>query len=70
MGDANNDNIISIIDFNILKQTFGKALGDPGYDDRAEFTGNLIVSIGDFNLMKNNFGRAGAPPLGLWEGRK
>src|SRR5262245_54920945 len=28
-GDANNDNIVSIVDFNILKGTFGKGASDP-----------------------------------------
>ena len=62
VGDANDDNIISISDFNILKNTFGRQIGDPGYDDRADFTGDQLVTITDFNLMKNNFGSAGAPP--------
>jgi hypothetical protein len=63
-GDANNDNVVSILDFNILKNAFGKAQGDPGYDDRADFTGDNAISILDFNLLKGNFGTAGAPPLG------
>jgi hypothetical protein len=62
VGDANNDNVVSILDFNILKTTFGKACGDPGYDNRADFTGECLVSITDFNLLKANFGTGGAPP--------
>lgn len=65
-GDANNDNSISIGDFNILKTTFGKSQGDPNYDDRADFNGDLTVSIADFNLLKTNFGLSGATPLRLW----
>jgi hypothetical protein len=38
-GDCNNDNVVGAVDFTILKATFGKALGEPGYDDRADFTG-------------------------------
>jgi hypothetical protein len=60
VGDANNDNVINVQDFNILKTTFGKQTGDPGYDDRADFTGDLAVTITDFNLLKSNFGQAGA----------
>ena len=63
-GDANNDNVIGITDFNILKQTFGMAVGDAGYDDRADFTGDHAVSITDFSLLKQNFGLPGAPPAG------
>jgi hypothetical protein len=60
-GDCNNDNVISILDFNILKGTFGKGAGDPGYDGRADFNGDNAVSVQDFNLQKNNFGQAGSP---------
>jgi hypothetical protein len=62
-GDANNDNIINIQDFNIVKTTFGKGNGDPGYDDRGDFTGDQIVNILDFNLQKQNFGTAGCNAL-------
>ena len=63
MGDAGNDNCVSTSDFNIIKQTYGKALGDPGYDPRADFTGDNTVNISDQNLLKINFGTCGAPPL-------
>jgi hypothetical protein len=61
-GDANDDNIITIQDFTILKTTFGRGNGDPGYDERADFTGDQSVNIQDFNLLKGNFGVQGAPP--------
>ena len=63
VGDCNNDNVISILDFNILKSTYGMGIGDPGYDDRADFTGDQVVTILDFNLLKVNFGQSGAPPI-------
>src|SRR5207253_2229108 len=59
-GDANNDNCVSSIDFTILKASFGKALGQPGYDARADFNGDDTVSSGDFTLLKGNFGLCGA----------
>jgi hypothetical protein len=62
-GDCDNNNVINVQDFNILKGTFGKSQGDPGYDDRADFTGDSLVNIVDFNLQKGNFGTGGAPPL-------
>jgi hypothetical protein len=62
-GDCNNDNIVSILDFNILKPTFGRSAGEPAYDGRADFTGDNIVNVSDFNLLKGNFGAGGAPPL-------
>ena len=64
VGDANNDNVINAVDFTLLKSTFGKSMGDPGYDDRADFNGDLVVNSGDFTLLKGNFGIGGAPPIG------
>ncbi len=62
-GDANNDNCTSALDFNILKGTFGKTVGDPGYDPRADFNGDNAVGINDFNLLKGTFGQCGASPI-------
>jgi hypothetical protein len=62
-GDADNNDIVNVTDFSILKSTFGKSAGDPGYDDRADFTGDTTVNIADFSLQKNNFGQVGSPPI-------
>jgi hypothetical protein len=59
-GDCNNDNVITVVDFNILKGTFGKGSGDPGFDDRADLNRDGTVNIGDFNLQKGNFGQSGS----------
>jgi hypothetical protein len=63
-GDANNDNLVDIIDFNILKGTFGLPAGQPDYDTTADFNGDNIVDVLDFNLLKGNFGHSGAGALG------
>jgi hypothetical protein len=63
-GDCNNDNVISVVDFNILKSAFGRGNGQPGYDNRADFNGDHTVNVSDFNLMKLNFGFSGSQPLG------
>jgi hypothetical protein len=68
-GDAVDNNVINTTDFNLLKLTFGKAIGDPGYDDRADFTGDQLVNTIDFNLMKNNFGQGGVGPIGPFGAR-
>jgi hypothetical protein len=59
-GDADNSNVVTAVDFNILKLTFGKSAGQPGYDARADFDGNSMIDIGDFQLLRNRFGAAGA----------
>ena len=60
-GDANGDNVVNINDFNILRSSFARSCGQPGYDGRADFTGDCLVSIQDFDLLRRNFGMAGAP---------
>jgi len=62
-GDCDNNNVVGTSDFNIMKITFGKSQGDPGYDPRADFTNDNIVNLADFNLLKANFGQGGAPPI-------
>jgi hypothetical protein len=63
VGDCDNDNVVGITDFNILRLTFGRSVGQSGYDDRANFDGNQVVNIFDFNLLRANFGRGGSPPI-------
>jgi hypothetical protein len=58
-GDADNNNVITVGDFMIVRATFGKAVGDPGYDERADFNYDDRVNIQDVNLMRNNMGLAG-----------
>ncbi len=62
-GDANNDNIITALDFNILKSAYGKGVGQLGYDSRADFDGSQVVTVQDFNLLKNNYGLPGGGPI-------
>ncbi len=58
-GDANNDNRVSLTDLSILASTYGKALGDPGYDGRADFSADGRVSLTDLSIMSSNYGAAG-----------
>jgi hypothetical protein len=64
VGDCNNDNVVTSLDFIILRNSFGKSPGQPGYDDRADLNGDLVVTILDFSLLKANFGISGSPPIG------
>lgn len=62
-GDSDEDDVVSAFDFNILARTYGKTIGDPGYDPRADYNGDEVVDAVDFNLLKRNFGTAGYDPL-------
>jgi hypothetical protein len=64
-GDADDNNVVNLFDFNIVKVSFGLGCGNPGYDRRADFTGDCAVNVGDFNPLKANFGHGGAPPVGV-----
>jgi hypothetical protein len=61
-GDVNNDNVVDVVDFSLLRMTFGKTCADTGYDGRADWTGDCVVDISDFTLLRNNFGQNGAAP--------
>ena len=55
-GDANNDNVVTTLDFNILKATFAS-----NNDPRGDFNDDGVANIQDYSLMRGNFGQAGAP---------
>ena len=54
-GDANNDDVVDVSDFSILRTTFLKSCGAAGFDGRADFNGDCIVDISDFSLLRTNF---------------
>jgi plastocyanin len=62
-GDSNNDNIVGSTDFSMLRAAFGKQLGDPGYDGRADFNRDDTIGSIDFNMLRGNFGQGGATLL-------
>ena len=53
-GDADNNNIVNIVDFSILRSGFS-----PGFDPRADFNDDGVVNITDFSLLRTNFYRVG-----------
>lgn len=60
VGDADNNNLVNISDFNILKVSFGSGCGNGAYDRRTDFSGDCLINIYDFTPLKRNFGRGGA----------
>lgn len=55
--DFNNDNMVDLQDFNILKANFG-ATGASMAEGDANMDGN--VNLEDFNILKGQFGQSGA----------
>jgi len=64
-GDANDDNSVTILDFSILRTTFNKTEGQPGFDGRADFNEDNAITILDFSLLRTNFNRYGDIIVGL-----
>ena len=60
-GDANNDNLVDIIDFGVLVAAYNSDVGTPGsgYDFRADFNGDGFVDATDFGLLVGNYGTSG-----------
>jgi len=54
-GITSTADIIDGTDFSILSGSFFKGVGDPGYDDRADYDGNLFIDGTDFSLLAGNF---------------
>ncbi|MFC2043979.1 helix-turn-helix domain-containing protein [Chloroflexota bacterium] len=55
--DADGDHWVFLLDFNVLKASFGKVPGMGGYDARADFDRDNFIFLPDFNLLKQNFGK-------------
>jgi hypothetical protein len=54
-GDFNDNGITDPIDMTILKATYLKSLGQPGYDARADMNSDDVVSASDLNLFKQEY---------------
>ncbi|MBN1552392.1 right-handed parallel beta-helix repeat-containing protein [bacterium] len=59
-GDANDDNYVTSTDFFILRGSYNKVEGEPGYDDRGDLNEDHIVNATDFFLLRNNYNLGGA----------
>ena len=55
-GDVDGNGFVDLTDWSLLSNTFGKQLGDPQYDARADFNGSNTITIIDFQAVSNNFG--------------
>jgi hypothetical protein len=59
VGDVNNDNVINIADFNLLRRAFGSVTASPNYSRNADLNDDGIINIADFNRLRANFGLSG-----------
>jgi hypothetical protein len=59
-GDASNSNSVNVLDLNILKGSYGKTPGQPGYSAMADFNKTDSVNVLDLNILKGNYGQSGS----------
>lgn len=55
-GDANGDGLVDLVDFSLLKASFGTD------DVFTDFDESGVVDLVDFNILKDNFGTSGSVP--------
>jgi hypothetical protein len=58
-GDANNDNSVNSSDFLLLRTSYFKGEGEPGFVDGADFNEDGIVNSSDFLLLRNSYFQRG-----------
>ncbi len=59
-GDCDNNNVVSLVDFAILRAAIGTRPGDAKRDARADFNGNNQIDLTDFAILRSNLGKSGA----------
>ena len=58
-GDANNDDVINVLDMILVGQAMGAAHGDSNWNDDCDFNRDGIVDENDMALLQANFGQVG-----------
>jgi len=53
-GDVNGDGKVDCIDIAIVKASFGKTKGSPGFDVRADMNMDCVVNIKDLAYVSQN----------------
>ncbi len=56
LGDLNGDGHVDVIDLLIFVDTFGKMLGDPGFNGEADFNCDGSIDVIDLLTFVPNFG--------------
>jgi hypothetical protein len=61
-GDISGDNRVDNTDLILLRNAWGSAAGDPGFDPRADINGDGVVNIVDLGLLADAFNSNPASP--------
>jgi len=55
-GDADNNGYVGSSDFSILAGAYGTSVGNPAYDERADFNHDGYIGSADFSMLAGNYG--------------
>jgi uncharacterized protein YjdB len=55
LGDVNGDGVVDCADLAIVKASFGKKTGQPGFDPRADVNGDGVVNAIDLSIVSRQF---------------
>lgn len=58
IGDVNADGAVDVVDLLMLVDTFGKMVGDDGYDPNCDLNGDGAVDVVDLLMFVENFGKS------------
>ena len=58
-GDANNDDIIDVLDMILIDQSMGLQDGDPGFNDDCDFNRDGVVDQSDMDIEAAHSGQVG-----------
>lgn len=56
VGDANNNGVVDMGDFALLRAAMGKTFPDPAYSPLLDLNGNGSVDMGDFAILRSHMG--------------
>jgi hypothetical protein len=51
LGDRNGDGVVNCVDLDIVKASFGKKIGQTGFDPRADVNGDGVVNVIDLSMV-------------------
>lgn len=63
-GDVNEDNVIDILDYNLVKAAIGLTASSPGWNPLYDFNLDNVINSWDLNIILGNLNKTGAS--GAW----
>lgn len=58
-GDANEDNVVNVLDYSRLSDSYNLSVGEPGFDSNCDFNGDESVDLLDYFILSDSYNRVG-----------